>query len=182
MPDVVLIAAVAKNGVIGNGNAIPWKLRGDMKFFAETTKGNVIIMGRKTWDSLGQKPLKDRTHIVISSNAVVCATREGLEAIRPVISLEYALNAGREIATRLGCKLFVIGGATVYEQTMGIADELIITHIEQDFDGDTFFPGIKSSEWALVEYKRLEDQSVPNHVKRYRRRIGEPCTTDISLC
>lgn len=124
-----LIAAVARNGAIGKDNTLLWHLPEDLKFFKRTTLGCPVIMGRKTYDSIG-RPLPGRRNVVVTRNADWSAS--GIEVAH---SLDEALArvAGE-------AKVFVIGGAQLYEQALGLADELVLTEVDADYEADTFFP------------------------------------------
>ena len=135
-PRLTLIAAVAKNGVIGSDNAIPWKLPEDLKRFKALTMGHTIIMGRKTWTSLG-RPLPGRRNLVISRNPNFSAP--GAELFP---SLAAALDS---CAT--ADEVFVIGGAEIYTLALPLADRLQITEIQREFQGDTRFPAIDPRLW-----------------------------------
>lgn len=145
---ITLIAAVARNGVIGQGNTIPWHLPEDFKHFSRTTKGHVVLMGSKTWDSLPARfrPLPDRVNIVISrgrsdsgEGAIWCPDID--------TALSTARNHDKEI--------FVIGGASIYEQTIGIADRLLISYVDLEPDGDTYFPPIDPN-WGIISETQYE--------------------------
>lgn len=140
-PEIVLIAAVARNGVIGRDNGLPWKLRADLQHFRALTMGHPILMGRKTWDSLG-RPLPGRTNIVISrtpglnvEGAIVCS------------SIDEALS-------RAGTsdRVFVVGGADLYRQMLPQADRVLITEVRVSVEGDAYFPTIDPA--AFVEVSR----------------------------
>ena len=139
-PVLALIAACARGGVIGIAKRLPWHLPEDMKFFRETTRGKPVIMGRKTWESLPAafRPLPGRVNIVVSRNP-------GFEApgASVVASLPEALAAAgdAEIA-------FVIGGAELYRQALPLADRLLLTEIDQAYDGDAFFPEFDRNTWT----------------------------------
>lgn len=139
-PILALIAACSRGGVIGVENRLPWHLPEDMKFFRETTRGKPVIMGRKTWESLPAafRPLPGRLNIVVSRNP-------GFEApgASVVASLPEALAAAgdAEIA-------FVIGGAELYRQALPLADRLLLTEIDQAYDGDAFFPEFDRNTWT----------------------------------
>ncbi|MBP3414222.1 MAG: dihydrofolate reductase [Clostridia bacterium] len=125
---IALIAAYDKNRVIGKDGHIPWKIEGEQKRFRELTTGNVVIMGRRTYEEIG-RPLPDRTTIVVSKtknfDVPNCATARSLEEA-------VAMAGDRDI--------FVSGGAGLYREALDIAQKLFITEIEACFDGDTFFP------------------------------------------
>ena len=129
-PIVSLIAAIARNGAIGRGNALLWRLPEDLKHFKRTTLGHPLVMGRKTWDSIG-RPLPGRRNIVVTRDPQWQAS--GAERAG---SFDEALALARNEA-----RLFVIGGAQIYAQALPIADELVLTEIDADAaDADTFFP------------------------------------------
>lgn len=136
-----IIVAISDNYAIGRKGDMPWHLSGDLKFFKAKTTGNTVVMGRKTWLSIGAKPLPDRRNIVITGSA-------GFEAPGAEVcsSLEEALkeNCGQE--------LFVIGGGQIYRQAIDLADRLYVTHIHANVDdADTFFPLIDSHIWKITE-------------------------------
>nr|AIA11761.1 Dihydrofolate reductase [uncultured bacterium]AIA15278.1 Dihydrofolate reductase [uncultured bacterium] len=135
---VTLIAAVASNGIIGKDNTLIWRLPADQAFFKSQTIGKTVLMGRKTFESL-KKPLIDRTNVILSRNLSVAP--EGCELVR---SISEALEKYSEE------ELMVIGGADIYAQTIDVADRLILTEIEQPFEGDTSFPDFDRSQWKLV--------------------------------
>jgi dihydrofolate reductase len=136
---VAIIAAVARNGVIGRRNRMPWHLPEDLKRFKRLTLGHAVIMGRRTFESIG-KPLAGRSNIVVTRSPDW--TRPGCHAAR---SLEAALAAvhDREDA-------FVIGGAEIYALAFPLARRLYMTEIERDFEGDAFFPQFDRSRWREV--------------------------------
>jgi dihydrofolate reductase len=133
---VAIIAAVASNGVIGHRNRMPWHLPEDLKRFKQLTFGHAVIMGRRTFESIGA-PLAGRDNIVITRSPDW--TRSGCRAAH---SLEAALAA-----VRGSRDAFVIGGAQVYSLALPIASRLYMTEIQRDFEGDTFFPAFDRSRW-----------------------------------
>ncbi|MFC7687183.1 dihydrofolate reductase [Ureibacillus sp. GCM10028918] len=135
---ISLIVAHDKNRVIGHENKMPWHLPGELQYFKEQTMGKPMIMGRKTFDSIG-RPLPGRRNIVITRNESY-----RVEGIEVAASLEEALKlAGNEE------EVMIIGGEQIFKMSMPIADRLYITHIEHDFEGDTYFPTY-GTEWTLV--------------------------------
>jgi dihydrofolate reductase len=138
-PLISLIAAVARDGTIGDGNAIPWRIPGEQKYFRSVTTGHPIIMGRKTHESIG-RVLPDRRNMVVSRDPAYRA--EGCE-IFP--SLESALTACRD-----SDEVFLIGGGELYRAGLPLADRLYLTEIHADFAGDTRFPDFDRSRWKLV--------------------------------
>lgn len=139
---IVLVAAVADNNVIGANGGMPWRLRSDLAHFRRLTRNKPIIMGRKTYDSIG-KPLKDRTNIVITRNASLSAP-----GVVFVPSFEEALAAARADAGRRGTdEIMVIGGSDVFLAAMPLADRLEITHVHANPAGDVHFPPIDPAVW-----------------------------------
>jgi dihydrofolate reductase len=136
---IILIAAVAKNGIIGKDNKLIWKLSADLKRFKNLTSENYILMGRKTFDSLG-KPLPNRTHLIISRNPDF----EAPDGHYAFSTIEEAFIFCKKIGVE---KLFIIGGGQIYEKTINLADQLEITEVDTSPDGDTFFPEIDLSIW-----------------------------------
>ena len=147
IPKITLIVAKADNDVIGYGNDIPWSLKCDLEHFKETTLGKVVIMGRKTWESLPKRPLKDRTNIVISSSS------EPIDGATVYPSLEEALINITED------EVFVIGGSSIYEQAMDKASKIIATQINAECVGDTFFPEINPTYWKVESEEELSISS-----------------------
>jgi dihydrofolate reductase len=142
MPIIVLIAAVADNGVIGRGNALPWRLKSDMQHFRALTMGKPVVMGRKTYLSIG-KPLAGRTTIVVSRDPAF--TAPGV-VVAP--NLDAALASARGDALRRNADAIIIaGGAEIYVQALALADQLAITHVHKQVDGDARFPAIDPALW-----------------------------------
>jgi dihydrofolate reductase len=148
---LTLVAAVARNGVIGRDNDMPWRLPEDLKHFRRVTLGAPVIMGRRTWDSLPAafKPLPGRRNVVITRNPGWHA--EGAEA---AASLQEAL---RRLADEPAA--FVVGGAQLYAQALPLADELVLTEIDRDFEGDTRFPDFDRA--AFTEVARETHRAAP---------------------
>jgi dihydrofolate reductase len=142
MMQIVLIAAVAENGVIGRDGAMPWRLKSDMAHFRALTMGKPVVMGRKTWLSLHVKPLPGRTNIVVSRNPAFAAP--GVLVAR---SVESALEAARGDALRRGSDIMVLGGADIYAQAMPLADRLEITEVHMRPEGGAVFPAIDPGVW-----------------------------------
>jgi dihydrofolate reductase len=140
---VVLVVAVAENGVIGRNGKLPWRLKSEMAHFREVTMGKPVVMGRKTWDSLPRKPLPGRTNIIVSRD------REFADAGAIVASsIAYALDAARGDALRRGVyEIAVIGGSHIFASTLPIADRIEFTRVHLQPEGDTFFPALDPGEW-----------------------------------
>ena len=139
MSTLSLIAAMAKDRVIGRDNTLPWQLPEDLKHFKTTTLGKPVIMGRKTWESLG-RPLPGRRNIVISRNADYSPT--GGE-FAPSLQAAIAMAAEAE-------EIFVIGGADIYRQALPLAQRLYLTEIALDVAGDAHFPEFSLADWSEV--------------------------------
>jgi dihydrofolate reductase len=143
---LVLVAAVAENGVIGQGGALPWRLRSDMKHFRAATMGKPVVMGRKTYLSIGRL-LVGRTNIVVSRDPAFAAP-----GVVAAPSVEVALTVARGDALRRGVgEIAVIGGADIYAQTIDRADRLVITRVQLQPSGDATFPAIDPAAWTEVE-------------------------------
>ncbi len=159
-PTIALIAAVADNGIIGQDGEMPWHLPADLTHFKKTTMGHPVIMGRRTYESIGAAiggPLPGRTNIVLSRS-----DPELPESVVGVGSIPAALEAAAETETGT---VYVIGGATVYEQFLPQADRLVLTELEAVYEGDTAFPEWDRDAWdecdreqrdgfAFVTYER----------------------------
>jgi len=156
MSEIIIISAVAKNNVIGKQGKIPWHISEDFARFKQLTTGWPVIMGRKTFESLPQRPLPDRLNIVLSSQKEL-----ELEGAAVMQSLEQALEYCAVFE-----KVFIIGGQNVYGQGMKYADFLEITRIEKDFEGDAFFPEIKKEEWQLVKEEKRSGFSFQTFKRR----------------
>lgn len=140
---IVLIAAVADNGVIGQGGTMPWRLKSDMRHFRSLTVEHPVVMGRKTWASVSIKPLPRRTNIVVTRDRAFTAP-----GALVAWSLDAALSAARGDALRRGTEaIMVIGGGDVYAQAMPFADRLEITQIHASPEGDARFPSIDPAIW-----------------------------------
>ncbi|GDX55444.1 dihydrofolate reductase [Methylophilaceae bacterium] len=137
MPKLSIIVAMSSNRVIGVNNSLPWHLSEDLKHFKTLTTGHTIIMGRKTYESIG-KPLPNRRNIVISRN--LNAFYGGVEVVH---SLEDAFSTASNDE-----EVFIIGGSNIYEQSLHLVEHLYITEIKKSFEGDAFFPEIDKSLWT----------------------------------
>ena len=133
-----IIVAKAKNNIIGKNNELVWHLPEDLKHFKELTTGHTIIMGRKTYESLG-KPLHNRKHIIFSQNPDFRVHEENVQVVHSLLEIQDLIE-GKEEA-------FVIGGAMIYNFLMPYVKKMYVTEIKQEFDGDAFFPIIDSEKW-----------------------------------
>lgn len=150
---ISIIVAVAANGVIGRDNDLVWRLRDDMKFFSETTRGHVVITGRKNYESIPEKfrPLPHRTNIVVTRNAAYEA---------PGAQVVHSLEAALEVASATGAaEAFIIGGGEIYRQSLerGNVDRVLLTHVEAEPEGDTFFDlTVVSAGWNRSSHRHFE--------------------------
>lgn len=133
-----LIVAMGRNRVIGNNNRLPWHLPEDLAYFKRVTSGHTVLMGRKTFESIG-RPLPNRRNVVITRDPTYRAS--GCDVVH---SLREAVDRHRDD------EIFVIGGAEIYRQALPLADKLYVTYIDEDFEGDRYFPELEPLEWKLV--------------------------------
>src|SRR5262249_4331093 len=140
--DIIVLAAVAENGVIGSGNALPWRLRSDMQHFRALTLGKPVIMGRKTFLSVG-KPLKGRTNIVVSRDREFAAAGA---VVAPHLDAAFAAARG-DALRRQADAIVVAGGAGIYAQALPLAPRLVITEVRRGVAGDAHFPAIDPAHW-----------------------------------
>lgn len=142
---ISLIVAMSQNRVIGRDNKMPWHLPADLKRFRAITMNCPILMGRKTFESIG-RPLDGRVNLILSHNQNY--QPQGCQVFQ---SLESAL----ETAETLGNELFIIGGATLYEMTLPLAQRLYLTQIQTEFEGDTFFPEFNLDDWNEIACEQI---------------------------
>jgi dihydrofolate reductase len=151
---LAVIVAAAENGVIGRDNALPWHLPGDLRYFKRVTMGKPIVMGRKTFESIG-RPLPGRTNIVISRQGGY-----GAEGVRVVSSLDEALALAEDIALVDGVEeLIVIGGAEIYAAALPRAQRIYLTRVHAEVEGDAHLPDIDWSAWR--EISREDHDATP---------------------
>lgn len=153
---VSIIAAVADNRVIGNKNALPWHLPDDFKYFKENTLGKPIVMGLKTFQSIGNKPLSGRKNIILNNDASYippegCFKAESIEKLLGMVKDEK--------------EVMICGGASVYKQFLPLARRLYLTFVHSSFEGDTYFPEFDISEWK--EVKRIDNQPDEKNIYPY---------------
>ena len=148
-----IVAAISDNNVIGKDNKLLWHLPEDLKRFKELTMGHTIIMGRKTFESLG-KVLPNRKHIVITRDTNYKVNNENVEIINDINGLEKYIKDDKEH--------FVIGGAIIYNQLIKKANKLYITKIHKVYEGDAYFPKINEEDWKIVEIEKgIKDEKNP---------------------
>ncbi len=131
MATISMIAAMAKNRTIGVNGRLPWHLKKDLQYFKQQTLGKPMVMGRKTFQSFGERPLPKRPHIVI--------TRD-LNYNPQGVTVCHSLKEGIEVAATMGDEVMVIGGGQIYKEALPLCDKIYLTEIELDIEGDTFFP------------------------------------------
>jgi dihydrofolate reductase len=149
--EITIVAAVAENGVIGHLGQMPWRLKGDLKHFRRITMGKPVIMGRKTFDSIG-KPLDGRDNIIVSRNL----EPEGGN-VQVAYSLEEAVRLAELACSKAGVgEICVIGGGEIYREMMPLAARLCITRVHAEPAGDTHFPEISDADWKEIHRERLE--------------------------
>jgi len=147
----IIIVAVAKNNVIGQNGIMPWHSKEDLKHFKETTMGYPLIMGRKTFFSMGGKPLKGRLNIILTHDQNFDKPHEDVEVFT---SIE---DAYKHCEKKNYEKVFVTGGGEIYKQEINKVDELLISEMNVEVEGDTFFPKIDDNIWKLVEEKHFDE-------------------------
>ena len=148
---LVIVVARAENGVIGKGGGLPWRLSSDLKFFRKVTMGKPLIMGRKTYESIG-KPLDGRDNIVVTRNPDF--TGQGIFVVSTV---ERAIELAQEKAVERGVdEIAIIGGAEIYNQILPSTDLIMLTEVHAAPDGDTWFPELKEQNWREVSRTRHE--------------------------
>lgn len=158
MSKIAIITALDENGLIGRGNGLPWpRIKADMQHFRRTTLGSPIVMGRKTFESIGARPLPMRANIILTRDP---------DFSHPDCEI---INNLEQILARPEEKIFVIGGASIYQQFLPHASELYLTQINASFTGDTYFPEILWHEWLLREEKKVESDAENRYALRFTR-------------
>lgn len=143
---VSLIVAATRNQVIGRDNQMPWHLPADLRYFKQCTLGKPIIMGRKTWESLG-RPLPGRLNLVVTRQTDI--TLEGAEVFT---DLQAAIQRGQAWASEQGVdEVMVIGGGQLYQQALALTQRVYLTRIDLELEGDTFFPVLDAQQWQQIE-------------------------------
>ncbi|WP_273755368.1 dihydrofolate reductase [Bartonella sp. MM73XJBT.G] len=159
---ICLIAAVAENGVIGCKGTMPWHLSTDLQRFKALTLGKPIIMGRKTWDSIG-RPLPRRTNIVITRDCTFSA--EGAVVAH---SLSQACSLATTVASQNDVEeIFIIGGGEIFKQGFGLADKIFLTEVLASMEGDCFFPIFDKEKWTVVQTQDIPKGDKDSHPTRF---------------
>jgi dihydrofolate reductase len=160
---LTLIVARARNGAIGKGNTIPWHAPEDLAAFQRETTGGALIMGRRTWESLPFRPLKNRLNIVVTSDPTVWETT----APTPEAAIALALDAGHT-------RLYGIGGSAIYRALLPMAHRLLVTEVDLTIpDADAFFPAFDEGEWQITNQRQLR-QDAPGCMLREWLRTSSP--------
>ena len=157
---LTLIAARDRNGAIGKNNAIPWHAPEDLAFFQRETTGGAVVMGRRTWDSLPVRPLKNRLNLIVSSDASI-----GEQVFSaPDLAVDHAYRSGHR-------RVYGIGGAGIYRALLAQADRLLLTEVDLAVpDPDAFFPGFDTAEWACLGQMPLRPADPACVLVEYLRR------------
>lgn len=140
----IIIAAVSENFVIGKKKGMPWHIPEELKLFKHITWGNTVLMGRATFDSL-DAPLPGRVNIVVSSS----------EISHPEVLVAKDIHEAFQLAKDFNRPIFIIGGATIYEQTIEAADYLFISHLKASYTGDKYFPKFNSEDWDIIQKREF---------------------------
>lgn len=160
---ISLVVAAAENNAIGKNNQLLWHLPRDMKFFKNVTWAMPVVMGRKTFESMGGKPLAGRKNIVITRQADW--KKDGVSVVN---SLDAAIALAKDIDYK---ELFVIGGGEIYKQAFDKADKIYMTRVHASLNGDTFFPAIDESKWKLVS--NMDNSKDEKHAYDYSFQFWE---------
>jgi len=164
MSKICLIAAIGRNYVLGLDGKLPWHLPADFAWFKQQTIGKPVILGRKTFDSLGGKPLPKRHHFIISRTP-----QQNSENVTWVTSLQQAIDSAKKLTTG---EIMVLGGGEIYSQSLQLADRLYLTEVDASPPGDAFFPAFDHAQWnmqIIAEHPATENQ--PGFViKQYDRK------------
>ena len=166
-----LIVAMSRNRVIGRNNKLPWYLPGDLKYFKQATMGKPIIMGRKTWDSIG-RPLPGRMNLVISRNPLWEApagtvAAESLQAALVKAQAQAEIEGGEEV--------MIIGGGQIYAEALPVVDRMYVTLVHDEVEGDAFFPEVNWEEWE--EIGREDFSASDNNLHNYSFVVYQRSTT-----
>lgn len=144
--NIIIIVAMTADRVIGKDGKLPWHVPEDLKFFKRTTQGHAIVMGRKTFESMG-RPLPARRNIVVTRQAEFSLEPTNQAQVRIAHSLNEAIHNETLDPFESKRQLFIIGGGEIFAEAINIADEMFITHINQAVDGDTLFPAYNTNDW-----------------------------------
>jgi len=166
---VSIIAAMDKNRVIGREGGLPWKLPSDMRWFKEHTTGKPVVMGRKTFESLGKKPLANRFNVVVTSDPNY-STPAGVIVSATLDEAFECLEEEGIVTGEPDDEIMIIGGAQVYETALPAADQMYITEIDNEYEGDTYFPEFEEELWVKTELKSVVENGTKLHFNLYTRK------------
>lgn len=157
------IVAASQNNVIGVNNDLPWHIPEDMKFFRDKTKGKALVMGRKTFESVGH-PLPNRLNVVVTRQPDYAP-----EGAIVVSSVEEGIEVCKKRVDEFGDEIFIIGGGQIFKDTMGLVDIIYLTRIHKDYDGDILYPDVNPLEYEEIE-RRERTEPVPFTFLTYRKK------------
>jgi dihydrofolate reductase len=160
------IVAASENDVIGRNNALPWDIPEDMKFFRDKTKGRALIMGRKTFESVGH-PLPHRLNVVVTRNKDFKFDAPNV-VVQP--DLQSAIEYCRSKVSQYGDEVFIIGGGEIFKESMALVDIIYLTRIHKEIQGDIFYPKVSADKFEVVE-KRDRSEPVPFSFLTYKRKV-----------
>jgi len=158
--ELIIIAAMAENRVIGINNVLPWSLKADMERFKKLTLGWPCIMGRKTWESFPKRPLPGRPNIVISRSLSGASQSDAMTGAKVFPSLQEAVQHCANCE-----KVFICGGASVYAETLPLANRIELTVIHKQYEGDAFFPEIDPAQWKIANTEDFDGFSFISYSK-----------------
>lgn len=144
--DIIIIAAMTKNRVIGKDGKLPWDIPEELNMFRSLTKDSTVMMGRRTYDSIGH-PLPKRNNIIVSRSV------SAIEGVDVYNNIKDAVTKAKSY----GKVIFIIGGSTIYKETIPIADKMFLSYIKKDYDGDTYFPEFNEDDWAIEKKEDHEE-------------------------
>jgi dihydrofolate reductase len=161
---ITLIAAIDQNNLIGNKNQIPWKLPEDLKFFKQVTTGKNVVMGRKTYESIG-KPLPNRNNYIITNDhSYKTHSAYVIHSIETILFLSQIKKQ----------EFYIIGGSQIYKLFLPHADYMILTHIHSTYQGDTYFPRYEEKEWEkYFNYDAISKSGIPYSIAKYRKNFDQ---------
>jgi dihydrofolate reductase len=155
--EIVIIAAMAENRVIGKDNALPWSIAEDMARFRELTRGWPCVMGRKTWESLPRRPLPGRLNIVVSRSTDIAGITH---AVQVAPSLQEA------VARCTAARIYICGGAAIYREALPLADRIELTVIHRNYEGDAYFPEIDGAQWEQTARNDFDTFSFISYTRK----------------
>ena len=165
--EIIIIAAMSENRVIGKNNTLPWSIKEDMAHFLKLTKGWPCVMGRKTWESLPMRPLSGRLNVIVSRTLTADSPEmkfSPMEKNDNIIIRSSLLDAIRHCSSF--DKVFICGGGDIYLQALSLANKMELTIIHQTIDGDTFFPEIDQKQWEITNTEDFDIFSFVSYTKK----------------